>query len=102
MASVAAHLTRRHAMSAVRKDLRHAPAKRRCRSSMRGTSAYRHRSGRDNVFQYQWVGDGRRRRCGSFRDRAGPRERSRLEPIDPLIAETTERWRPERMAVSIG
>jgi N utilization substance protein B len=24
---------------------------------------------------------------------------SRLDAIDPLIAETTERWRPERMAV---
>ena len=24
---------------------------------------------------------------------------ARLEPIDPLIAETAERWRPERMAI---
>jgi N utilization substance protein B len=88
-------------MSAARKDLRH-----RAREAALQI-LYAWDVGRTDIeeaadfyFTHQWVGtdappdDVRQFATDLSRDTV-----SRLGAIDPLIAETTERWRPERMAV---
>ena len=54
----------------------------------------------DTFFQHQWPDS--QPPIPELREFAGALARdtvSRLAEIDPLIAQTTERWRPERMAV---
>lgn len=50
-------------------------------------------------FTHQWVGEGPSDDVKQFATELARETVSRLDAIDPLIAETTERWRPERMAV---
>ena len=88
-------------MNAVRKDLRH-----RARESALQI-LYAWDVGHADIeqaidffFTHQWAGaerppeDLRQFAAGLARETVG-----RLSAIDPLIADTTERWRPERMAV---
>ena len=78
-----------------------APARRRCRSSISGTSAAATSSGRPRRFSRCSGRTPIRRptRCASSR-RRWPATRWRgSTTIDPLIADTAERWRPERMAI---
>src|SRR5438477_11378700 len=88
-------------MTAVRKDLRH-----RARETALQI-LYAWEIGHTDIeqaahtfFSHQWVGTGgppddvREFATELARDTV-----ARLQTIDPLIAETAERWRPERMAV---
>jgi len=87
-------------MSAVRKDLRH-----RARETALQI-LYAWDIGQTDIdqaantfFTFQWVGDAPSDDLRQFATELARETVSRLETIDPLIAETTERWRPERMAV---
>jgi transcription antitermination protein NusB len=87
-------------MSPVRKDLRH-----RARETALqilyawhiGQTDIDHAA--NTFFTYQWVGDHPSDDVRQFATELARETVSRLDAIDPLIAETTERWRPERMAV---
>jgi transcription antitermination protein NusB len=87
-------------MSAVRKDLRH-----RARETALQI-LYAWDIGQTDIdqaantfFTYQWVGEVPSDDLRQFATELARETVSRLDAIDPLIAETTERWRPERMAV---
>src|SRR5215470_1326039 len=87
-------------MSAVRKDLRH-----RARETALQI-LYAWEIGHTDIdqaaqtfFTHQWVGDGPPDDVREFATELARETVSRLDTIDPLIADTTERWRPERMAV---
>jgi transcription antitermination protein NusB len=87
-------------MSAVRKDLRH-----RARETALQI-LYAWEIGHTDIdqaahtfFTHQWVGDGPSDDVKQFATELARETVSRLDTIDPLIADTTERWRPERMAV---
>ena len=87
-------------MSAVRKDLRH-----RARETALQI-LYAWDVGHTDVeqaantfFTYQWVGDQPTDDLKQWATELARETVDRLGAIDPLIAETTERWRPERMAV---
>jgi N utilization substance protein B len=87
-------------MSAVRKDLRH-----RARETALQI-LYAWDIGHTDIdqaahtfFTHQWVGEGPSDDVKQFATELARETVSRLDVIDPLIAETTERWRPERMAV---
>ena len=87
-------------MSAVRKDLRH-----RARETALQI-LYAWDIGQTDIdqaantfFTYQWVGEAPSDDLKQFATELARETVSRLDAIDPLIAETTERWRPERMAV---
>jgi transcription antitermination protein NusB len=87
-------------MSAVRKDLRH-----RARETALQI-LYAWDIGHTDIdqaahtfFAHQWVGEGPSDDVKQFATELARETVSRLDVIDPLIAETTERWRPERMAV---
>jgi N utilization substance protein B len=87
-------------MSAVRKDLRH-----RARETALQI-LYAWDIGQTDIdqaantfFTYQWVGEAPSEDLRQFATELARDTVSRLDAIDPLIAETTERWRPERMAV---
>jgi len=87
-------------MSAVRKDLRH-----RARATALQI-LYAWDIGHTDVdqaahtfFNHQWVGDGPPDDVRQFATELARETVDRLDAIDPLIAETTERWRPERMAI---
>jgi transcription antitermination protein NusB len=87
-------------MTAVRKDLRH-----RARETALQI-LYAWDIGQTDIdqaantfFTYQWVGDAPSDDLRQFATELARETVSRLNTIDPLIAETTERWRPERMAV---
>jgi transcription antitermination protein NusB len=87
-------------MSAVRKDLRH-----RAREAALQI-LYAWEVGHTDInqaahafFTYQWVGEPPTDDLRQFATELAQETVSRLDAIDPLIAETTERWRPERMAV---
>jgi N utilization substance protein B len=87
-------------MSAVRKDLRH-----RARETALQI-LYAWDVGHtdidqavDTFFNHQWVGEGPSDEVRQFATELARQTVNRLDTIDPLIAETTERWRPERMAV---
>jgi N utilization substance protein B len=87
-------------MSAVRKDLRH-----RARETALQI-LYAWDIGHTDIdqaahtfFTHQWVGEGPSDDVKQFATELARETVSRLDAIDPLIAETTERWRPERMAV---
>jgi transcription antitermination protein NusB len=87
-------------MSAVRKDLRH-----RARETALQI-LYAWDIGQTDIdqaantfFTYQWVGEAPSDDLRQFAIELARETVSRLDAIDPLIAETTERWRPERMAV---
>ena len=87
-------------MSAVRKDLRH-----RARETALQI-LYAWEIGHTDIdqaahtfFTHQWVGDGPSDDVKQFATELARETVSRLDAIDPLIADTTERWRPERMAV---
>ena len=87
-------------MSAVRKDLRH-----RARETALQI-LYAWDIGQTDIdqaantfFTHQWVGDAPSDDLKQFATELARETVSRLDAIDPLIAETTERWRPERMAV---
>ena len=54
----------------------------------------------DTYFDHQWVdADGPSDAVRGFASALAADTVERLETIDRLIADTTERWRPERMAV---
>jgi N utilization substance protein B len=84
-------------MSAERKDLRHRALQILYHWDIAHTDV---QDAADTFFAHQWVGseppseDVREFATGLARDTV-----QRLATIDPLIAETAERWRPERMAV---
>jgi N utilization substance protein B len=87
-------------MSAVRKDLRH-----RARETALQI-LYAWDIGHTDIdqaahtfFTHQWIGEGPSDDVKQFATELARETVSRLDAIDPLIAETTERWRPERMAV---
>ena len=87
-------------MSAVRKDLRH-----RARETALQI-LYAWDVGHTDVdqaantfFTHQWVGDGPTDELKQWATELARETVDRLAVIDPLIAETTERWRPERMPV---
>ena len=87
-------------MSAVRKDLRH-----RARETALQI-LYAWDVGHTDVeqaantfFTYQWIGDEPTDDLKQWATELARETVDRLDAIDPLIAETTERWRPERMAV---
>jgi len=87
-------------MSAVRKDLRH-----RARETALQI-LYAWDIGHTDVdqaantfFTHQWVGDGPPDDLKQWATALARETVDRLDAIDPLIADTTERWRPERMAV---
>jgi N utilization substance protein B len=87
-------------MSAVRKDLRH-----RARETALQI-LYAWDIGQTDIdqaantfFTFQWVGEAPSDDLRQFATELARETVSRLDAIDPLIAETTERWRPERMAV---
>jgi N utilization substance protein B len=87
-------------MSAVRKDLRH-----RARETALQI-LYAWDIGHTDIdqaahtfFTHQWVGEGPSDDVKQFATELARETVNRLDVIDPLIAETTERWRPERMAV---
>ena len=87
-------------MSAVHKDLRH-----RARETALQI-LYAWEIGHTDIdqaahtfFTHQWVGDGPPDEVRQFATELALETVSRLDAIDPLIADTTERWRPERMAV---
>jgi len=87
-------------MSAVRKDLRH-----RARETALQI-LYAWDIGQTDIdqaantfFTYQWVGEEPSEDLRQFATELARDTVNRLDAIDPLIAETTERWRPERMAV---
>ena len=87
-------------MSAVRKDLRH-----RARETALQI-LYAWDIGHTDVdqaantfFTHQWVGDGPTDDLKQWATALARETVDRLDAIDPLIADTTERWRPERMAV---
>jgi N utilization substance protein B len=87
-------------MSTVRKDLRH-----RARETALQI-LYAWDIGHTDVdqaantfFTHQWVGDGPPDDLKQWATALARETVDRLDAIDPLIADTTERWRPERMAV---
>jgi len=87
-------------MSTVRKDLRH-----RARETALQI-LYAWDIGHTDVdqaantfFMHQWVGDGPTDDLKQWATELARETVDRLDAIDPLIADTTERWRPERMAV---
>ena len=87
-------------MSAVRKDLRH-----RARETALQI-LYAWEIGHTDIdqtaqtfFTHQWVGEAPPDELRQFATDLARDTVRRLDAIDPLIAETTERWRPERMAV---
>jgi N utilization substance protein B len=54
----------------------------------------------ETFFGHQWLGDAEPpQELRAFAAALAADTMARLPSIDPLIAETTERWRPERMAV---
>jgi len=53
----------------------------------------------ETFFGQQWPGDPPSRSLREFASDLAHETVRRLPAIDPLIAETTERWRPERMAI---
>jgi N utilization substance protein B len=53
----------------------------------------------DTFFGHQWKGDEPSAALQTFATELAHDTVRRLETIDPLIAETAEHWRPERMAV---
>ena len=54
----------------------------------------------DTFFSHQWVGtEGPPDEVRQFATELARETVTRLDAIDPLIADTAERWRPERMAV---
>jgi len=88
-------------MSGVRKDLRH-------RSREAALQILYHwdiartdiPQAADTYFAHQWVGsEAPPDEVRSFATELAAETVQRLEAIDRLIAETAERWRPERMAV---
>jgi len=87
-------------MSAVRKDLRHRPRETALRILYPWEICQTDIDQAANTFfTFQWVGDAPSDDLRQFATELARETVSRLETIDPLIAETTERWRPERMAV---
>ena len=87
-------------MSAVRKDFRH----RARETALQILYAWEigHADIEEAVsfyFAHQWVGGEPPEEVREFATGLARETVSRLAAIDPLIAETTERWRPERMAV---
>jgi N utilization substance protein B len=88
-------------MSAVRKDLRHRAREAALQILYAWDIGHTDIDQAANTFfSHQWVGaegppdDLREFATGLARDTV-----NRLDAIDPLIADTAERWRPERMAV---
>jgi N utilization substance protein B len=87
-------------MSAGRKDLRHRARETALQILYAWDISHTDVAQAANTFfTHQWVGDGPRDDVRQFATELARDTVDRLEAIDPLIAETTERWRPERMAV---
>jgi N utilization substance protein B len=87
-------------MSAVRKDLRHRARETALQILYAWDIGHTDIDQAANTFfSYQWVGDGPPDDVREFATELARETVGRLDAIDPLIAETTERWRPERMAV---
>lgn len=88
-------------MSAVRRDVRHQAREAALQILYHWDVAHTDvRQAAETFFTRQWAGpdpppDDLRR----FATELAADTVERLEVIDPLIAETAERWRPERMAV---
>jgi N utilization substance protein B len=53
----------------------------------------------DTFFGHQWKGDAPSEALQTFATELAHDTIRRLDTIDPLIADTAENWRPERMAV---
>jgi N utilization substance protein B len=87
-------------MSAVRKDLRHRARETALQILYAWDIAHNDiDQAAQTFFRHQWVGDDLPEEVRTFATELARETVTRLETIDPLIAETTERWRPERMAV---
>jgi len=87
-------------MSAVRKDLRHRAREAALQILYAWEIGHSEISqAADTFFSHQWVGDPPPDDVRQFATELAQDTVGRLETIDPLIADTTERWRPERMAV---
>jgi N utilization substance protein B len=87
-------------MSAVRKDLRHRARETALQILYAWDVGHADVDQAANTFfTHQWVGDGPPDDLKQWATDLARETVERLDAIDPLIAETTERWRPERMAV---
>ena len=87
-------------MSAVRKDLRHRARETALQILYAWDIGHTDIDQAANTFfNHQWVGDGPPDDVRQFATDLARETVERLDAIDPLIAETTERWRPERMAI---
>ena len=87
-------------MSAVRKDLRHRARETALQILYAWDIGHTDIDQAANTFfTFQWVGEAPSDDLRQFATELARETVSRLDTIDPLIAETTERWRPERMAV---
>jgi N utilization substance protein B len=87
-------------MSAVRKDLRHRAREAALQILYAWDIGHTDIDQAANTFfTHQWVGDGPTDDLKQWATELARETVDRLDAIDPLIADTTERWRPERMAV---
>src|SRR6516162_4719501 len=87
-------------MSAVRKDLRHRAREAALQILYAWDIGHTDIDQAANTFfTHQWVGDGPSDDLKLWATELARETVDRLDAIDPLIADTTERWRPERMAV---
>jgi N utilization substance protein B len=88
-------------MSAVRKDLRHRARETALQILYHWDIAHTDvQQAADTFFGHQWVGsEPPADEVQAFATELAHDTVQRLETIDALIAETAERWRPERMAV---
>ena len=87
-------------MSAVRKDLRHRARETALQILYAWDIGHTDIAQAANTFfTHQWVGDGPTDDLKQWATELARETVDRLDAIDPLIADTTERWRPERMAV---
>jgi transcription antitermination protein NusB len=87
-------------MSAVRKDLRHRAREAALQILYAWDIGHTDIDQAANTFfTHQWVGDGPTDDLKQWATELARETVDRLDAIEPLIADTTERWRPERMAV---
>ena len=88
-------------MSAARKDLRHRARETALQILYHWDIAHTDiQQAADTFFGHQWVGsEPPSEEVREFATALARDTVQRLDTIDPLIAETAERWRPERMAV---
>ena len=88
-------------MSARRKDLRHRAREIALQILYHWDIAHTDiQQAADTFFGHQWVGsEPPSDDVRTFATELARETVQRLDAIDPLIAETAERWRPERMAV---